>query len=169
MLFGVNRLLCLIAFFVGTAALPSVAASQLVFDDWAVECRELSHCGLAQTVMSEDRIWLGSVVLSPRTSKSGREMALYVPQGAHLPSGIFIATGRGQMSRGEWISCDTRACSAYLSLDLQNEVFLKAGRSAELRYRPAPDAPVVVVDVSLLGITAGLAAIDASITELEAE
>lgn len=164
-----NRLLSLIAFSVGTAALPSLAGSQPVFDDWAVECRELSHCGLAQTLMSEDRIWLGSVVVSPRTSDPGREMALYVPQGAHLPSGIFIATGRSEMSRGEWITCDTRACSAHLSLDLQNEVFLKAGRSAELRYRPAPDAPVVVVDVSLLGITAGLAAIDATMTGMEVE
>ena len=120
---------------------------------------------MAQTLMSDDRIWLGSIVLSPENGADHRDLALYVPQGVHLASGIYLGAGPDTPARGEWITCDDRACMARLALTPAEESRLKAGRSAELRYRPSPQAPVIVVDVSLMGISAGLSAIDAGLSE----
>ncbi|MBQ1202315.1 MAG: invasion associated locus B family protein [Loktanella sp.] len=141
--------------------MPLLAETSHTFDDWAAECGGSASCTLSQTLMSDDRIWLVSLVLSPKADQASRDLALFVPQGVHLPSGIYMATDRSDFARGEWIECDSRSCLARMTINPQQEAFLKAGRSAELRYRPSPEAPVIVVDVSLMGISAGLARIDA--------
>jgi invasion protein IalB len=147
------------------AALAAPVQAEQSFADWAASCDDGRPCALAQTLMSDDRIWLGSIVLSSQNGSDSRDLALYVPQGVHLASGIYLGADPASPARGEWITCDDRACMAHLSLTPAEEARMKAGRSAELRYRPSPEAPVIVLDVSLMGISAGLSAIDAGLAQ----
>lgn len=131
------------------------------FRDWALVCAESGGCRLAQTLMSTERVWLGTVMLHPLANGDDARMAeLFVPPGAHFPSGVFVGRGEGEAQRAEWIRCSEVACEARLLLDEEGERYWRAGRTAELRYRPSPSAPAARVDISLMGVTAGLQALD---------
>lgn len=132
------------------------------YRDWALVCPKVGACRLAQTLMSAERVWLGTVMLHPAPQGTeGRMADIFVPLGAHFPSGIYVERGSDVMQRGEWVHCVDSACEAQLVLDAAGEGHWRAGVTAELRYRPSPGAPVVRIDISLLGVTAGLEALDA--------
>ncbi|WP_114965336.1 invasion associated locus B family protein [Alkalilacustris brevis] len=131
------------------------------FRDWALVCSEAGECRLAQTLMSSDRVWLGTVILQPLAQGEQARMAdLFVPLGAHFPSGVFVGRGGGAMQRAEWVHCSEVACEARFQLDGEGERSWRAGQTAELRYRPSPSAPAASIDISLMGVTAGLQALD---------
>lgn len=127
--------------------------------DWALSCSG-EDCRLAQTLMSPDRIWIATVMLHPR-GEGGRLAEVFVPPGAHFPSGLFVTTAGDRPLRGDWIRCSVTACESMLRLDAGAEARWRAGTAAELRFRPSPQGPVAMADISLMGVTAGLAALDA--------
>lgn len=131
------------------------------FRDWALVCSDSGDCRLAQTLMSSDRVWLGTVMLQPALQGEEARMAdLFVPLGAHFPSGVFVGRGEGAMQRAEWVRCSEVACEARFLLDGEGERHWRAGQTAELRYRPSPSAPAASIEISLMGVTAGLQALD---------
>lgn len=132
------------------------------FRDWALACDSERECRLAQTLMSSERIWIATIMLHPRDVKAESRVAeVLVPPGVHFPSGLFVTAADDQHRRAEWVRCTSAACESLVRLDATAETQWKAGAAAELRFRPSPAAPVASVDISLMGVTAGLAALDA--------
>ena len=129
-----------------------------IYRDWALTCSG-DDCRLAQTLMSPDRIWIATVMLYPR-GEGSRLAEVFVPPGVHFPSGLFVTTAGDRPLRGDWIRCSATACESMLRLDARAEAQWRAGAVAELRFRPSPQAPVAMADISLMGVSAGLAALD---------
>lgn len=142
----------------GHALAQSDAAAPGDYRDWALTCSG-DACRLAQTLMSPDRIWIATVMLHPR-AEGGRLAEIFVPPGAHFPSGLFVTTRQNEPLRADWIRCSDKACESRLRLDPAAEAQWKAGAVAELRFRPSPQAPAARADISLMGVSAGLAALD---------
>lgn len=147
--------------FSGLGSVQSRADIVTEFQDWALVCSD-AECRLAQTLMSRDRIWIATVMLHPDNHGEQARMAdVLVPTGAHFPSGLFVTAGPRSPQRAEWIRCTDRACESLLRLDAKTEAQWKKGAVAEIRFRPSPAAPVATADISLMGVSAGLAALDA--------
>jgi len=137
------------------AALP-VAAFAQSFQDWQLTCAD-GTCALSQTIAAEGEVWLATIRL-----QLGGDILLaevLVPSGVHLASGIFLQSGAAMVA-ADWQRCTPQVCRAALGLDDGMTAQWQRGVAAQVRYRPAPDAPVVAFDLSLMGLTAGLAALE---------
>lgn len=144
----------------GLGAERAGAESVAQFQEWGLVCSG-SECRLAQTLMSSERVWIATIMLHPHESRSeGRVAEVFVPPGVHFPSGLFVAAVPDDYRQAEWVSCVAMACEGVLRLDAEAEAQWRAATVAELRFRPSPTSPVASVDISLMGVTAGLAALD---------
>ena len=147
----------------GHALAQSDAEAVGGYRDWALTCSG-DTCRLAQTLMSPERIWIATIMLHPRAD-GDRQADILVPPGAHFPSGLFVTADKGRPLRADWIRCSDQACESLLRLDPAAEARWKAGAVAELRFRPTPQAPAAMADISLMGVTAGLAALDEAVSD----
>ncbi|MFA5581402.1 MAG: invasion associated locus B family protein [Paracoccaceae bacterium] len=146
------------------SAFPHGVFAQQTFDDWAISCAEPGGCRLAQTIMSSERVWIATVLMHPRAPDQPlRQAEVFVPPGLHFPSGLYASLIGGELTplRAEWRQCSARACAGVITLDPAQESAWQRGRAVELRFRPGPGAPVAVAELSLMGVTAGLRALDA--------
>lgn len=143
---------------------PLGAIAQETFEDWAISCSDQGDCRLAQTIMSSERVWIATVLLHPRRpGQTLRQAEIFLPPGLHFPSGLYASLSGGDQAplRAEWRQCSARACEGVITLDPAQEAAWQRGRAVELRFRPGSAAPVAVAELSLMGITAGLRALDA--------
>lgn len=138
----------------GVFAAPLFASSDTV-RDWTVECPTAADCYVSQAVTSgEDRL-LAFVRLQPIASGAA-VVEVTVPEGTHLPSGVFVATGLAQAHRLDWQRCGRGLCVALSEFSAREVDIWRKMKSASLRYRPAIDAEVVEFRVSLMGLTEAL-------------
>ena len=158
-------------------ALPAAATGEVPtrfreaqFKDWAVACGGFGideagsgaghACRLAQTAAAADDTWLASLALYPLDE--GRALAeLLVPPGVHLASGAFVGVDGGAPAQAVWERCTAAACRAALLLEPTDVAAWKRGRALDVRIRPGLGAPVVSFQMSLMGLTAGLGALEA--------
>jgi invasion protein IalB len=125
--------------------------------DWQVSCESADRdCVISQSLMSDDRSWLATVLMQPIGEGDRARVQVLVPTGVHLASGLFVEAGRKEGQGAEWLVCTQKACRAELVLDPEGLAAWKQGRSAEIRYRSRIDGPVVAFDMSLMGLTAAL-------------
>lgn len=131
------------------------AAEQIEFRDWAYLCEAGGDCALSQTLIADDESWLGTLHLIT-VAGSGLALVARVPQGVHLPSGLFAQIPHAEVQRIEWRSCDEAGCLAVLGLDPGTLDAMRKGAEGQLVYRPFVDRPPLEVGFSLMGVSAGL-------------
>jgi invasion protein IalB len=125
--------------------------------DWQVNC-DVSRpdCVISQSLMSDDRSWLATVLMQPIETGDRARVQVLVPAGVHLASGLFVEAASTQGQGAEWLVCSPKACRAEMILETEDLSAWKRGKSAEIRYRSRIDGPVVAFDMSLMGLTAAL-------------
>ncbi|QYX57140.1 invasion associated locus B family protein [Roseovarius sp. SCSIO 43702] len=141
------------------AGAPSTAQ---ILQDWRVDCAS-GVCNASQTVAAEDGTWLATVRLyAGETAPTSDEVLgeILVPSGVHLASGLYLGFGE-RMIDAAWQRCTAEMCRAALAFDDGMLGAWRRGAASEVRYRPGPDAPVIAFDVSLMGLTDALAALEA--------
>ncbi|WP_162178873.1 invasion associated locus B family protein [Thioclava atlantica] len=122
-----------------------------------MSCREASQpCIAATTTLAADRTWLATLRMQPE-SAGGARLQVLLPQQIHIGSGAFAKLSGGAEQRLRLIRCVPGACEARLDLPGPALEAWKAARTAQLTYRPAPNAPPIRFDVSLMGLTKALA------------
>lgn len=126
------------------------------FRDWAVTCdSKQPRCVLALTASSDaENLWLATLRLV-RTSADSARVQVIVPAGVHLASGMFVGV-RPPLSELTYERCSSTICVAAGNLDARELTKWKRGATAEIRYRPNVTSPPIVVDLSLMGVTAAL-------------
>lgn len=60
----------------------------------------------------------------------------------------------------DWVECSREFCLAQRTMTESEINALRRGRDIQVIYRPLPEAPSLAVPVSLLGLTAGMEALD---------
>ncbi|MEL6645414.1 MAG: invasion associated locus B family protein [Pseudomonadota bacterium] len=138
------------------AALTGAAhADTRTFRDWQVAC-EGGGCTAAQTLSAPDATWLATLQLVPSEGE-GATLVLRLPLGVHIGSGVFVSDGRTTLYPGTFTRCDATGCRAVLEMPPEMLAGWRAGRAAQVRYRPASDAAVVAFEASLMGVSRALA------------
>lgn len=137
--------------------LATPLAAETVFQDWRLDCTDTSTCILSQTAFASDRTWVGTIQIVVLPDTTEMPLILKVPEGVHLASGLFFADGTRTPQQATWLTCDLGSCTAVATLTQQGLRGWKAANTTEIRYRPRNDGPVISFDVSLLGVTKGLA------------
>lgn len=131
------------------------AAAEETFRDWSVAC-ETAGCTAATTLSAPDNTWLATLQVVP--ADGGADLVMRLPLGIHISSGVFISDGRTTLYPGTFTRCDQTGCRAILSMTPEMIDGWRAARNAQIRYRPASDAPVVAFEASLMGFTRAFAA-----------
>ncbi|OWY15025.1 hypothetical protein B6V73_16000 [Thioclava sp. JM3] len=140
------------------SAAPAEAAPQSwTFRDWKVSCPQAAEpCIAATTTLAADRTWLATLRMQPEHD-GGARLQVLLPQQIHLGSGAFAKLSGRSEQRLRLIRCVPGACEARIDLPRTELAAWKAARAAQLTYRPAPNAPPIHFDVSLMGLTNALA------------
>lgn len=143
-----------------SAASPADVAVQAtaVHRDWSVVRVGDGDCLATQQVHGRRTgALLVEAVLSQPVAVGARVvLALRVPNGVHLPDGIaYRHAASDAVAVGfEWQQCTALRCTAVASISDIEFGRLLRGRQIVVGYRPLPDARLLNVPVSLLGLTA---------------
>lgn len=159
--------LVLAALLAATSAAAEVAAevaNGAAFGDWRVACTAETSartlCALAQTVIArEGGAFLAEIGLNP--GEGGVVMVLRTPAGTLLPVQPAYRVGTGEARPLAWRTCAGDFCTAVRLLEPSEVDALRRGRSMVIGYHRAGEDAPVAFDVSLTGVTAGLAALGA--------
>lgn len=138
-------------------------ADDAVFKDWQMAC-ELSDrgqrvCHIAQRLSLKDS---GETVLIVQVGylPGGTQPValLQVPLGVSLPPGLMLQVDAGKIYRWPYESCDAGGCAVTVSL---GDNLLKALQAGKMAYviMAERNRQGLRVPVSLMGFTAGLAAV----------
>jgi invasion protein IalB len=131
------------------------------FRDWSLLLgSDGKSCLLAQTIRSKssDTVLVQAIL---QASDSGSRLALRVPNGASLVSGIGYRVPTDNIIVPlDWVECSREFCLAQRTMTESEINALRRGRDIQVIYRPLPEAPSLAVPVSLLGFTAGMEALD---------
>ncbi|WP_417249516.1 invasion associated locus B family protein [Celeribacter sp.] len=137
--------------------MAETAPQSWTFRDWSVTCpQDAEPCVAATTTLAADRTWLATLRMQPEHDGSARLQVL-LPQQIHIGSGVFAKLSGRSEQRLLLIRCVPGACEARLDLPDAELAAWKVARAAQLTYRPAPNAPPIHFDVSLMGLTSALA------------
>ena len=153
-------------------ALASAASGQgaqngATFRDWTIACRAAAvgqtDCVLSQVlVKAETQELVAEVSLAPASGTDAEAIVLLlrVPTGVVLPQKPeFAVLDQGVEAEMDWLTCDDRYCTAARTLDGATLSGLRRGATARLGYRRMGTDTPAIFDISLLGVTAGLAAL----------
>lgn len=132
-------------------------ASGDVFVDWRVSCQSDDVCQLSQTLNTADEVWMATIGLQ---KADGAILSVHVPQGAHFPSGIYAKLPGVMPTRLSWLNCSRKACLAAARVGDPVLNSMRKNREGWLLYRPAPDAQPIEIAFSLMGVSAGLDALE---------
>jgi len=156
-IFSLRFTLCLFLSFGGSVVMAEAAPQSWTFRDWNVRCpQDAEPCVAATTTLAADRTWLATLRLQPENN-GGARLQVLLPQQIHIGSGVFAKLSGGAEKPLRLIRCVPGACEARLDLSEPALQAWKAARTAQLTYRPAPNAPPIRFDVSLMGLTNALA------------
>lgn len=147
------------------ACLASVAQPDITarFRDWQL-VRLADGCRIVSALVSPaSGALLLEATLMPAEQPDALMIALRVPVGVHLPSGIsYRHVDQGRQAIGlEWLSCDALMCTAAGQLSPQAIARLMRDRAVFVGFRPTQDARPVNLELSLMGFTAARRALDA--------
>ena len=138
------------------------------FADWTVACRAAAigetDCVLSQVlVKAETNELVAEVSLAPADDDAGVVLLLRVPTGVILrrPAEVLVI-GTEDGAALDWLTCDSRYCTAATTLQDATLADFRRGLTARLGYLRMGTETPAVFDVSLRGVTAGLAALGAS-------
>ena len=134
-----------------------MAAAQ-EFRDWRL-VKATGECLLVQSLVSRAS---GSLLVQVLLQREGGEttLALRVPTGVSLTSGIAYRVGAGPLRALEWIYCAADLCLATRPLPEDELRSLLRGTEMQVGFRPLPDSRPLNVPVSLIGLTAGWRALE---------
>ena len=138
-------------------------ANGTAFGDWAVTCTaettERTLCALSQTAVTRDGgVFLAEIGLNP--GAGGVVMVVRTPSGMLLPVQPAWRVGDAEPVPLAWRTCAGEFCTAVGALTPGQVDQLRRGRAMVLGYRRVTDATPVTFEVSLTGVTAGLAALE---------
>jgi len=129
------------------------AAGAQTFRDWNL-VQGGGECLLVQSLVSRaSGAMLAQVVL--QRQGAGTTLALRVPTGASLASGIGYRVGAGPLHDLEWMRCDADLCLALRPLPEDELRAILRGREMWVGFRPLPESRPLNLPVSLMGVTAG--------------
>lgn len=135
------------------------------FGDWTVDCEALaktSTCILQQSFkLSSDQSSVAQILLFWKADASKRYIAMRVPLGAYLPSGVEIrAEDEKAAQRLVWQSCIALGCDAVHDLSAERlQAFADNGGTALAGYVPALGQEPLVFKFSMAGAVEGLEAL----------
>ena len=146
-----------------SSALTAAGDRPASFRDWGMRCPDRGPCILEQRVYVEgnDETPLLQVAFRAAGDDGRLLVAILVPLGVLLPPGIELAVDGGASRRIPFHHCRAEGCLALLELTDGLRGELERGREARLRY-VLTDGRSLGLPLSLLGITAGLRALDAA-------
>ncbi|CUH78165.1 Invasion protein B, involved in pathogenesis [Tritonibacter multivorans] len=159
------------AFCVLVVAAPVSAQQKLEngtsFKDWRLACRATEggaqFCTLIQQLTARDSgKFLAEVGLQPAEieGKKGLVMALSTPTDMALTMNPgYRLSYETDVLPMQWRTCSATACLASRLLQPEEVSRLKRGHKILLGYQPAKATESTLFEVSLSGVTAGLAAI----------
>lgn len=148
--------------FLATSAQAELAGQ---FRDWQL-LRLPDGCRIVSALVSPaSGALLLEAMLMQAEQPDALMIALRVPVGVHLPSGIsYRHVDQGRQAIGlEWLSCDARMCTAAGQLSPQAIARLQRDRSVFVGFRPTQAARAVNLELSLMGFTAARRALDACV------
>ncbi|WP_417809546.1 invasion associated locus B family protein [Thioclava sp.] len=156
-LFILRFTLLLFLAFSASIAMAEAAPQNWTFRDWSVSCPQAAEsCIAATTTLAADRTWLATLRLQPENN-GGARLQVLLPQQIHIGSGVFARLSGGSEQRLRLIRCVPGTCEARIDLPGAELTAWKSARVVQLTYRPAPNAPPIHFDVSLMGLTNALA------------
>jgi invasion protein IalB len=136
----------------------SAAAQAQPFRDWQVVEAD-GDCLLLQSLLSRTSgAMLAQVIL--QRDQGGTTLALRVPTGASLASGIGYRVGAGPLHELDWMHCDAALCLAVRPLSDDELRSILRGREMTVGFRPLPGSRPLNLPVSLMGVTAGWRALE---------
>ena len=146
----------------GAALSGAAAAEPRTFKDWALRCPEAAPCVLEQRVLLEgnDQSPLLHFALQYSTAPRTLNAIARVPLGVQLEPGLEIRIDAGSPIKLRYHHCRPEGCIVLHQLDAALTAALRRGTQALIRYRLI-DGRSLDVPLSLLGISAGLHALEA--------
>lgn len=163
-------MLFMAAFGASTPAQAQTEGDGSQFGDWTIVCadgaEDIRNCWLGQVLQrQEDGQFLAEIRL--RLANEGSENRYLMV--LHTPTGILL-TERAAYRVADvgdsdapllWHNCTERRCIALRSLQQDEVERLRGGLRMVVGYQRVQEAQPTVFEVSLMGVTAGLAALQA--------
>ena len=137
------------------------ADTEKVYQDWALRCQDDGSCKLEQQVYVKgaDKAPLVHVIFHSQSQSHDLVMLLLVPLGVMLSPGLQLQVDQGTPQTFPLHHCRSEGCLAIFQLSPELRQSLEAGREAKVGFHTL-NGSSIGVPVSLLGITAGLKALD---------
>jgi invasion protein IalB len=151
-----------------TSAQETGAANGTVFDDWTLVCRaeavNQTACGLVQRVTAgEQNLFVAEIGLN-RVDVDGEArvlMVLQTPSAMLLPARpAYQVVGTEDVNALDWRTCAGDFCSATRLLTDEEVTVMRGGESMIVGYQPINSADPINFPGSLVGVTAGLRALE---------
>lgn len=139
----------------------SDADTEKAYQDWALRCQDDETCKLEQQVFVKgaDKAPLVHVIFHSQGQSHDLATLLVVPLGVLIGPGLQLRVDGGSPQTFPLNHCRSEGCLAVFPLSTELRQSLEAGREAQLSFHTL-NGRRIGVPVSLLGITAGLKALD---------
>lgn len=135
------------------------AARAETFRDWALLTPEQGPCLLHQKVIATAAGLPIADVFAAPVANGGLRLSVLVPLGAALAEPMaYRVPGAARAVPLVWQNCNTESCLAQVEVDPAERARLAAGLLVEVGFVPVIGARPMRFELSLLGLTAGLAA-----------
>lgn len=147
------------------APAPNVSKAE-DFDDWKMECiisgKEEACSLLQQRVVRREKgiaiILVGRISLLQQKDKIVPHLRLVTPVGVWLPSGLALKLDNGRQINAPFLMCGADGCMTDLGLSEEFLPKVKKSNKLYVAYKLG-DQPQTTVELSMKGVTAGLAAL----------
>ena len=138
----------------------AAAASDQVFDDWALRCPDKVGCFLDQRVFikGQEEQPLLQAAFQYRGTDRRPGGVLRVPLGVLLEPGLTLRIDAAKPYLLHFSHCRREGCVALFKVTPQLRRRLERGREAKVGFKTM-EGRLVELPLSLMGITAGLAAL----------
>lgn len=153
------------------ASQPAPVRNGARYGAWTVTCEALgmndTACVLSQTlVRSADNQLLAEVLAFWSGDGAASYMAARVPNGVFFPSGFaFKPEDSEERQSFVWQSCSAELCEGLLPIDAATLDSLESGADVFAGYRPRLGAEPLVFRLNLDGISEGMAALKAGLSQ----
>ena len=143
-------------------AVAETAASSQAFRDWALTCPPAEDCVLEQRLflaggdVAEPVLRMAFQAIAERATPL---VAIRVPLGVLVSPGLSLRVDQGEDQQIPLHHCRPEGCLALFPLEEDWRQALEAGRELQVGFRRL-DGQTMTLPVSLLGITAGLRALE---------
>ena len=153
--------LSLVLLLLNNQATASTSVHGKSFQDWGGNCQALAeggeHCYLEQVLYDgEQKVMISVIGYVP--NQTIPSMAFELPPNIHLAAGFSLTMDGKVLVRFKG-KCAQARCTASFNLTPQILQQFQKGRAAEVSYLSTPKQKPVVFPLSLMGITAGLRAL----------